>query len=93
MAKAKPNTPQPAAVAPAPEQTQEHAGAGQTQTEPVQSEPVILALLVQAKVEGFRRAGRAWTKAQTRVEAADLTDVQIAQIFSEPMLDVVGVGE
>lgn len=93
MAKAKPNTPQPADVAPVPEQTQEHAGAGQTQTEQTPAEPVIVALLVQAKVEGFRRAGRAWSKAQTRVEAGELTDAQIAQIFSEPMLDVVGVGE
>lgn len=70
--------------------TQEHAGAGETQANP-DNVPTIVALLVTAQVEGFRRAGRAWSKTQTRVEAAELTDRQVEALLAEPMLDVVGV--
>lgn len=56
-------------------------------------EPVVTAYLVKAKRDGFRRAGRAWSKAETRVEAADLTDDQVDAILSEPRLDVVVVAE
>lgn len=45
--------------------------------------------VVSAKVEGFRRAGRAWSKVETPVLAADLTDEQIEALLGEPMLDVV----
>lgn len=81
---AAPDTP-PESTAPAPETTQEHAGAGET--------PAIVALIVTSKREGFRRAGRAWSKTQTRVDLADLTDAQVEALFAEPMLDVVGVAE
>jgi hypothetical protein len=48
---------------------------------------------VTAQVDGFRRAGRAWSREQTRVEISDLTDDQVEALFAERMLDVVGVAE
>lgn len=53
----------------------------------------VVAFLVRARREGFRRAGRAWSAIETRVEAAELTDDQVAALLGEPMLDVVGVAE
>lgn len=58
---------------------------------PDQSAPV--AYLVTSQVEGFRRAGRAWSREATRIEAADLQDGQLEALQAEPMLDVVGVAE
>lgn len=88
--KSSTNKPQPAGTsAPAPDTTQQQAGAGETQA----SEPTIVALLVTSQVEGFRRAGRAWHKEQTRVEIADLSEQQVIALFEEPMLEVVGVAE
>lgn len=55
--------------------------------------PTVAALIVTAKTEGFRRAGRAWSREPTRVEAGELTDDQVEALFAEPMLDVVGVAE
>lgn len=81
----------PESAPPAPEKTQEQAGAGETNTPP--TAPTIVALLVKARTEGFCRAGRAWSKEQTRVEVADLTEAQVEALFAEPLLDVVGVGE
>lgn len=94
MAKAKASAPDTPAreTTTAPETTQQQAGAGETQAKP-ETEPVIVALLVTAKVEGFCRAGRAWSKEQTRVEVADLSEEQVAALFGESMLDVVGVAE
>ncbi len=83
--KVQPDTSSPGHVAPAPKQTQQQAGAGET--------PVIVALLVTAKVDSFRRCGRTWTKEQTRVEADELSEADIEALFAEPMLDVVGVAE
>lgn len=48
----------------------------------------VPALSISAKREGFRRAGRAWSKDATVVKLSDLTDEQIAQIMDEPMLEV-----
>lgn len=90
MAKTKSNTPQPAKSVPAPEKKQEDAGAGETQGN---GEPVIVALLVSAKTDGFRRCGRPWTKEQIRVELGDLEDGHAEALFAEPMLDVVSVAE
>lgn len=56
-------------------------------------EPVVVALLVTAKIDSFRRAGRHWTKQQTRVEIADLTEQEVIALYDEPMLIVVGVAE
>lgn len=49
----------------------------------------VKSFIVSAKAEGFRRAGRAWSKAATTVSAGDLTDAQIEALLGEPMLDVV----
>lgn len=84
------NTRQPTNDAPAADKTQEHAAAGEAQAERT---PTVAALLVTAKKEGFRRAGRAWSRTETRVEIAELTDDQVEALFAEPMLDVVGVAE
>ncbi len=54
-------------------------------------EPMTVAFEVTAKREGFRRAGRAWSKAPTRVEVADLTEAEQMAILSEPMLEVVAL--
>lgn len=48
----------------------------------------VLALSVTAKRDGFRRAGRAWSKEATVVALADLTKEEIKQITNEPMLTV-----
>jgi hypothetical protein len=63
----------------------------ETVSEAVTDAPV--AFMVTASREGFRRAGRAWSRAATRVEAADLTADQLAALLTEPLLDVVGVAE
>lgn len=82
-----------AASAPAPETTQQHAGAGESQGADNNGEPTVVALLITSQVEGFRRAGRAWGKTQTRVEIDDLTEQEVIALFDEPMLEVVGVAE
>lgn len=46
------------------------------------------AFLVSAKIEGFRRAGRAWSKGQTLVGVAELSEDQLAALLAEPMLTV-----
>ncbi|SDI53705.1 hypothetical protein [Propionivibrio dicarboxylicus] len=48
---------------------------------------------VVSAVEGFRRAGRAWTKAETVVKANELSTDQITALLAEPMLQVVGITE
>ncbi len=55
--------------------------------------PVVTQLIVSAKAEGFRRAGRAWSKLAESVNAEDFTDAQIEALLSEPMLDVTVVAE
>lgn len=55
--------------------------------------PAVTHLLVVAKKEGFRRAGRAWSAAETKVAVDEFTDQQILDLAAEPMLDVVFVAE
>jgi hypothetical protein len=43
-------------------------------------------LVVAARVEGFRRAGRAWSRAETRLPADSLSDEDLAALTDEPML-------
>ena len=50
-------------------------------------------LVVSAKAEGFRRAGRAWSKNAETVSAADFTPAQIEALRAEPMLDVTIVAD
>lgn len=54
-------------------------------------EPIVTALHVRALADGFRRAGRAWPVAGVDVPIDDFDDVQIEQLFAEPMLVVTPV--
>ena len=54
---------------------------------------VVTQLIVSAKAEGFRRAGRAWSKKAETVSAEDFADAQIEALLAEPMLDVVVVAD
>lgn len=45
-------------------------------------------LVISAFRDGFRRAGRAWTRAEQTVAIADLTNEQVAAIRAEPNLSV-----
>ncbi|WP_300335635.1 HI1506-related protein [Accumulibacter sp.] len=45
-------------------------------------------IVVRALAEGFRRAGRSWTRAPTRLAADALSSDQIEALRAEPMLDV-----
>lgn len=47
------------------------------------------ALIITSAREGFRRAGRAWSVAPTRVAMSDFTAEQLAQLAAEPMLTVI----
>lgn len=51
------------------------------------------SLIVSAKAEGFRRAGRAWSKAETTVSIDDFTADQVEALLGEPMLNVLIVAE
>lgn len=60
---------------------------------PKAAEPVIHAgLRITARREGFRRAGRAWSKSAIDVRVADFTLDQIEQLLAEPLLDVTEIG-
>lgn len=52
----------------------------------VAGQPATRALSVTAKVDGFRRAGRAWAKTETIVPLHELADEHVDQIMSDPML-------
>jgi len=62
---------------------------------PKKSEPVAPAvdagvthLVVQARRDGFRRAGRAWPAEPTVVEIDDFTEDQVGELLAEPQLVV-----
>jgi hypothetical protein len=48
----------------------------------------IKALRVQSSIEGFRRAGRAWSREAETVPLAEFSEEQIAQLRAEKMLVV-----
>jgi len=48
----------------------------------------VIGLRITAAREGFRRAGRAWSRQPTDVPLADLSDDQVAMLRAEPMLTV-----
>ena len=50
---------------------------------------VVAQLIVSAKVEGFRRAGRAWPAEQTVVPIDEFTEDQVHELLAEPQLVVV----
>ena len=51
----------------------------------------VPALSVASSREGFRRAGRAWSKEATVVKLSDLSKEQIVQIKDEVLLTVTEV--
>lgn len=57
------------------------------------AEPVVSAFIVTAQVDGFRRAGRAWSREATRVSADEFSADEIAALLAEPMLDVLPVAD
>lgn len=56
-------------------------------------EPIAKALKIASKVEGFRRAGRPWSREQQTVPVDEFSLEQIEALLSEPMLEVVVVAE
>lgn len=56
-------------------------------------EPVAKALIVKAKADGFRRAGRRWSATEETVSIDDFTAEQVEALLTEPMLDVAIVAE
>lgn len=50
--------------------------------------PVCKQIVIASKVEGFRRAGRAWSKTPVTLPLEDFTETQIQALADEPMLDV-----
>lgn len=70
--------------------------AGHTSSDEAQVSPPVgaaKALIVSAKAEGFRRAGRRWTVEAQTVDIDDFSLEQIAALLGEAMLDVVVVTE
>lgn len=49
------------------------------------------AIVVTSKTEGFRRAGRAWSKTPTTVPLSAIDPAALAALEGEPMLTVVRV--
>lgn len=49
----------------------------------------VTHLVVQAKRDGFRRAGRAWPAEQTVVPIDEFTEDQVHELLAEPQLVVV----
>lgn len=90
--KAKPNTPTP--VVPTPAADAQAAGSGGKMTTigaDDGKEYILGKLVVVSTVEGFRRAGRAWSKEPTEVPAEEFTADQIEALLSDPALIVTPV--
>lgn len=51
----------------------------------------VTLLRIASKVEGFRRAGRAWSTTAVDVPASDFTEAQVNQLKAEPNLVVVEI--
>jgi len=45
-------------------------------------------LIITSARNGFRRAGRAWSTTPTRIDPAEFTPEQLAQLHAEPMLTI-----
>lgn len=54
-------------------------------------DPVAQAITVVSEVEGFRRAGRAWSRTPITVPIDELSEAQILALEQEPLLAVVYV--
>lgn len=76
-----------------------HAKTGQPATpgaaEPAADAPIVRAgpacLRVSARVDGFRRCGRAWPASGAVVATADFSDAQVATLLADPDLVVAEV--
>lgn len=53
----------------------------------------VVAVIVTSEVEGFRRAGRSWSRMPTTVAFAELGDEAIAALLAEPLLQVTFVAD
>ena len=99
-AKATANTPAKKAPAkpkadPKPEAKPEVAKAEpkpRAEAKPQATVSVGRVLMVSSARDGFRRAGRAWSKQETAVPEGDLTDGQVQAIMEEPMLTAYWIG-
>jgi len=68
-------------------------GAENKAGQPSGNDPVVHSLIVSAKVDGFRRAGRRWGATPETVSADVFTKAQIEALLAEPMLSVVVVAD
>lgn len=63
--------------------------------EPIESGSIgpdpVIGLRVTAQTEGFRRAGRAWSRQPTEIPLDGLSDADVAALMGEPMLTVEDV--
>lgn len=53
----------------------------------------VVAVIVTSEVEGFRRAGRPWSRTPTTVPIEELDDAALLAIEAEPLLQVVYVAD
>lgn len=51
----------------------------------------VTHLMIRSTSDGFRRAGRAWSKEAVTVSVDEFTEEQIEQLLGEPMLVVTPV--
>lgn len=58
---------------------------------PAAEDAVIEKFIVQSAIEGFRRAGRAWSKEPVEVPAEELTAEQVQALYDEPNILVTPV--
>lgn len=78
----KPEAPSAAAAAAAPEATEAANAAASIPSGKNGPDPVI-GLRITAAREGFRRAGRAWSRQPTDVPLDDLSDDQVKLLMAE----------
>lgn len=60
---------------------------------PKKKDVIATALIISSKVEGFRRAGRPWSKTEQTVSIDEFTTEQVEALLGESMLDVTVVAE
>lgn len=53
----------------------------------------VVAVIVTSEVEGFRRAGRPWSRTPTTVPIDELSDADLLALEAEPLLQVVYVAD
>lgn len=85
-----PDTPPAATASPGTENASVSGAddAGATSSTKGKKKDPVIGLRITAAREGFRRAGRAWSKQPTVVPVADLTDAEVDALMAEPLLTV-----